>query len=50
VDRVQAPFSGALIRRATGQVTAELRCGAVALDPRAAKVTVNGAELRLPGC
>ena len=26
----------ALIRRASGQVTPELRCGAVTLDPRAA--------------
>ena len=32
----------ALIRRSSGQVTTELRCGALALDPRAARVTVNG--------
>src|SRR5258707_6254259 len=37
----------ALIRRASGQVSTELRCGALALDPRAAKVTVNGAPVRL---
>ncbi|HEX9366847.1 MAG TPA: response regulator transcription factor [Vicinamibacterales bacterium] len=37
----------ALIRRASGQVTVELRCGPVALDPRAAKVTVNGTPVRL---
>jgi len=37
----------ALIRRASGQVTPELRCGALALDPRSAKVTVNGAPVRL---
>ena len=37
----------ALIRRASGQVTPELRCGALALDPRNAKVTVNGAPVRL---
>jgi two-component system OmpR family response regulator len=37
----------ALIRRATGQVTPELRCGAVALDPRAAKVTLDGAPVKL---
>ena len=37
----------ALIRRATGQVTPELRCGAVALDPRAARVTLDGAPVRL---
>ena len=29
----------ALIRRASGQVTPQLRCGAVALDPRLARVT-----------
>src|SRR3954463_14958144 len=33
----------ALIRRASGQLTPELRCGALALDPRSAKVTVGGA-------
>ena len=37
----------ALIRRASGHVTPELRCGALALDPRAAKVTVNGTPVRL---
>jgi two-component system OmpR family response regulator len=37
----------ALIRRASGQVNAELRCGALALDPRAAKVTVDGVPVRL---
>jgi two-component system, OmpR family, response regulator len=37
----------ALIRRASGQVTPELRCGALALDPRGARVTVNGAPVRL---
>jgi two-component system OmpR family response regulator len=37
----------ALIRRASGQVTPELRCGALALDPRNAKVTVNGSPVRL---
>ena len=37
----------ALIRRATGQVTPELRCGGVALDPRGAKVTVDGAPVKL---
>jgi len=37
----------ALIRRATRQVTPELRCGAVALDPRAARVTLDGAPVRL---
>ena len=37
----------ALIRRAAGQATAELRCGGVALDPRAARVTLNGRPVRL---
>jgi two-component system, OmpR family, response regulator len=37
----------ALIRRATGQVRPELRCGGVALDPRAARVTLDGAPVRL---
>jgi len=37
----------ALIRRASGQVTPELRCGALALDPRSARVTVNGVPVRL---
>lgn len=37
----------ALIRRASGQVAAELRCGAILLDPRAARVTVHGTPVRL---
>jgi two-component system OmpR family response regulator len=37
----------ALIRRATGQVTPQLRCGAVALDPRAARVTLEGTPVKL---
>ena len=37
----------ALIRRAGGHLTTELRSGAVALDPRAARVTVNGTPVRL---
>jgi two-component system OmpR family response regulator len=37
----------ALIRRASGQVTPLLRCGAVSLDPRLAKVTLDGAPVRL---
>jgi two-component system, OmpR family, response regulator len=39
----------ALIRRASGQVTPELRCGAVVLDPRLSKVTLDGAAVRLTG-
>jgi two-component system OmpR family response regulator len=36
-----------LIRRASGQITPLLRCGAVALDPRLAKVTLEGAPVKL---
>src|SRR5689334_5239305 len=38
----------ALIRRSSGQVAAaELRCGPIAVDLRAARVTVNGGPVRL---
>ena len=37
----------ALIRRSSGQVSAEMRCGPIALDARAARVTVNGNPVRL---
>jgi two-component system OmpR family response regulator len=37
----------ALIRRASGQVTAVLTCGGVALDARLARVTVNGTPVKL---
>ena len=37
----------ALIRRAGGQAAPVLRCGAVVLDPRAARVTVNGTPVHL---
>jgi two-component system OmpR family response regulator len=37
----------ALIRRSSGQLSSELRCGPIALDPRAAKVTVGGSAVRL---
>jgi two-component system OmpR family response regulator len=37
----------ALIRRASGQVTPQLRSGAVLLDPRSAKVTVGGNPVKL---
>jgi len=37
----------ALIRRASGQVTPELRCGTLALDPRLARVTVDGTPVTL---
>ena len=37
----------ALIRRSSGQVTPELRCGGLVLDPRAAKVTVDDIAVKL---
>jgi len=37
----------ALIRRSSGQVTPELRCGPLVLDPRSSKVTLDGAEVKL---
>jgi two-component system OmpR family response regulator len=37
----------ALIRRASGQVSPELRSGAVVLDPRTARVTLDGAVVKL---
>ena len=37
----------ALIRRASGQAAPALRCGAIVLDPRSARVTVDGAAVRL---
>ena len=37
----------ALIRRATGQVAPELRCGDVVLDPRTSRVTLRGAPVKL---
>jgi len=39
----------ALIRRSSGQAAPELRCGPVVLDPRSAKVTVDGETVRLTG-
>jgi two-component system, OmpR family, response regulator len=37
----------ALIRRSSGQVTPELRCGALALDPRTARLTMDGVPVKL---
>jgi two-component system OmpR family response regulator len=37
----------ALIRRSTGQVSADLRCGAILLDARGARVTVGGVPVKL---
>ena len=39
----------ALIRRASGQVSPEIRTGAVVLDPRNARVTLDGAPVKLTG-
>jgi len=39
----------ALIRRASGQLTPQIRCGAVTLDPRLSKVALDGAPVRLTG-
>jgi two-component system OmpR family response regulator len=36
-----------LIRRASGQITPQIRCGDVTLDPRLSKVTRDGALVRL---
>lgn len=37
----------ALVRRAAGQAAAELRCGSLALDTRAARVTIDGRQVKL---
>src|SRR5579864_3164566 len=37
----------ALIRRSSGQFNPELRCGPLVLDPRAGRVTIEGAEVKL---
>src|ERR1700730_14938914 len=37
----------ALIRRSSGLAQVELRCGALALDPRAARVSVGGLPVKL---
>src|SRR6516162_186287 len=37
----------ALIRRSSGQITPELHCGSLVLDPRAGKVTIEGTEVKL---
>ena len=46
MEEVLARLRG-LIRRASGQVNPELRCGGLALDPRGAKVTVEGIPVKL---
>ena len=37
----------ALIRRATGQMQPQLRCGALTLDPQRARVTLDGVPVKL---
>ena len=39
----------ALLRRASGHPSVELRSGAIRLDPRAVRVTLNGTPVRLTG-
>lgn len=54
-DYVSKPFEieevlarlRALIRRATGQGTRELHCGAISLDPRSARVVLRGVPVKL---
>jgi len=46
MEEVLARLRG-LIRRASGQLTTELRCGAISLDARSAKVTVQGVPVKL---
>ena len=48
MEEVLARLRG-LIRRASGQVTPLLRCGNVLLDPRLARVTLDGAAVKLTG-
>lgn len=37
----------ALIRRSSGQAAPEMRCGAVGLDPRSSRVTLDGVAVKL---
>lgn len=46
MEEVLARLRG-LIRRASGQVTPLLRCGGVLLDPRLARVTLDGTPVKL---
>src|SRR5215472_5101927 len=46
IEEVLARLRG-LIRRASGHVTPELRAGNVALDPRQARVTLDGVPVKL---
>ena len=46
IEEVLARLRG-LIRRSTGHATVELRAGALVLDPRLPRVTVDGVEVKL---
>ena len=46
MEEVIARLRG-LIRRASGQLSAEMRCGPLALDARSARVTVQGVPVKL---
>jgi two-component system OmpR family response regulator len=46
IDEVLARLR-ALIRRSSGRIALELRCGDIVLDPRLAKVTLDGAPVKL---
>ena len=46
MEEVLARLRG-LIRRASGQMSPELRCGAIALEPRTSRVTLDGETVRL---
>jgi two-component system OmpR family response regulator len=46
IEEVQARLR-ALIRRAAGQSTPQIRCGAVSLDPRLMRVTVDDVAVKL---
>jgi two-component system OmpR family response regulator len=48
MEEVLARLRG-LIRRAAGQAGPALRCGALTVDPRLARVTRDGADVRLTG-
>ena len=46
MEEVLARLRG-LIRRASGQLTPVLRCGSVLLDPKSARVTLDGVPIKL---
>lgn len=48
MEEVLARVRG-LIRRASGQASPALRCGAITVDPRLARVCRDGVEIKLTG-